>query len=609
MANRSIQSAPIRRWFGLYNFYQDTLHTPNMRHLEEKLGELENKVAVVIENIHKAATKPGNRDFTLVRSDLQILRRFIFIMHYRSSAVEKTYFQEDHPRNIGVRNWIRKLKVDNGYTNDKQIWLRGLQYYLDTGHSDILAHAKVLQACKPNGRMAHAELDVNTPPEHWFALAYESLANNYYMGIWRASDNAEFILGHSTYGLWEGTVANSPKLFRIYVLSPTITLVLKLNVTKNPLLAAMESSTLSDHPLQLPRTTYSRPPRILANSLNTRQRERFDALQTHLQSTSAANDQFTFTINALSTDQAYLVNQVVLENLQADGSLVFKSKGFMLDTARRYDTPEGPFRKKNRAAIAALAACLSGPSSASTSPGTPAAPSPPAEPISAPSPVRTRLLLDKAFDSGLGFRVSEYDLAFDDMLKDILEGSIEFRSSYDRARYIFLLFPSEAGTVHPLAVSVRRQMLDASRYIEVMQAMSGLSEMPMPAIKHMLVESLDRDDATHLLNLVEQHFEIWEKDWVAEEPIEDEGDRISKEVKALAYLHLLMDVDYRLAFKICHSVSFTVTVPQRCEPAAEFQPVAHDVSPVQRFPSTNSLLHESRAISEPNQSNGKKPAS
>lgn len=599
MKKQSIQTVAIGRAFGLYNFYQDALHTQNMHHLEEKLSLLEGKASQIIADLHKAAARPGNQNFTLLRRDLQTLRRFLFIMHYRSSAIEKTYFQEDHPRNVSVRSWIRKLKVDNEFTNDKQIWLRGLQYYLDTNHNDILAHAAELSSRNPEIVISHSELNADTPSEHWFAAAYETFTNNYYMGIWQANDNAEFVLGHNSYGLWEGTVSGRiPQLFRIYVLSPAITLVLKLNITKDPIFRAMESSTLGNHPLQFPRTKYDRPPPEFANP-RARESQLYDALQRHLQSTKAASDQFTFTINSLSADQTYLVNQVVLENLHADGTLVFRSKDHMLSTARKYDSAEGPFRKENRNSIAALAACLSSPDQAATPPENSVQPSPLAQSVSTPSAMRPRLfLLDKAFHSSVGCPVSEYDLAFDDMLRDILEGSIEFRSCYDRARYIYRLLPKKQESTHPLALLVHRQMLRSSRYIEVMVAAMDLSEMPASATKYVLVESIDGDSGTHLLNIVAMHLEMWEKDWTAKEPEADEDFRVAKEVIALAYLQLLVDADYRLAHSICNSIVFTMPSSTSCEPVEQSLPI------VQAAPSSPAISFqgESRAKGGPEQS-------
>ena len=175
MAERSVKRVAIGGIFGLLDFYEDVHRTDDARHLEKKLGKLEDQAARIIERLHAASAQPGSRKFTITRSELQVLRKFIFIMHYRSNAVDKTYFQEDHPNNISLRNWIRKLKAERGFTSDREIWLQGLQYYLDTIHKDILAHAAALTACSPaHDIIPHAELSTDIPPEHWFAAAYAS---------------------------------------------------------------------------------------------------------------------------------------------------------------------------------------------------------------------------------------------------------------------------------------------------------------------------------------------------------------------------------------------------------------------------------------------------
>ncbi|KAJ2932030.1 hypothetical protein H1R20_g5067, partial [Candolleomyces eurysporus] len=314
LRSRLIESVPIATSFGVINFYHDASNQADLERLEKKLFKLEGKAARVIRELHIAA---GHQTFTLPRSDLELLRKFIFLMHYRSSAIEKTYFQEDHPRNAPIRQWIRYLKVTKGYTTEKEIWLDGLRYYLFTHHSDIINHAKQYPIYGPSHLIGETNVDVPSHQSH--ALAYESFINNNYLGIWRSHEDSEFVLGNNSYGIWEGTLAGSPGLFKIYVISPKIAIVLKLNMSKT-LPPVFEESTLSDHPLGFPQTVYHRGPDVLENR-RASPKDQFDALQRHLESPNSDNDQITFRINKLTVDQTYLVNQVVLENLGADGAV------------------------------------------------------------------------------------------------------------------------------------------------------------------------------------------------------------------------------------------------------------------------------------------------
>ncbi|KAJ2923871.1 hypothetical protein H1R20_g13221, partial [Candolleomyces eurysporus] len=350
LRSRLIEFVPVPTTSGVMKFYQDASNQEHLEHLENKLSELEGEAARVIRELHIAAGRQSsNQTFTLPRSDLQLLWKFILLLHYRNSPIEEM-FQEDHPRNAPIRQWLRHLKIMKGYTTDKEFWLDGLHYYLSTKHSDILKHAKQCLIYGPSHLVGETNVDIPSHP--WQALAYESLINDHFLGIWRSHEASEFVLGDNSYRIWEGTLAGSPRLYEIYVISPKLAIVLKLNRSKT-LPPSSEKSTLSDHPLDVPQTVYNRGPGALGNR-HASPKDQFDALERHLQSPNSNNDQFTFRINQLTVNQTYLVNQVVLENLATDELLVFASRDAMLSTARRYDTPEGPFLKQNRQAIAEL---------------------------------------------------------------------------------------------------------------------------------------------------------------------------------------------------------------------------------------------------------------
>ncbi|KAJ2932022.1 hypothetical protein H1R20_g5071, partial [Candolleomyces eurysporus] len=602
LGSRLIESVPIATTFAVMNFYKDASNQEDLEHLEKKLSELEGKAARVIRELHVAAgRRSSDQTFTLPRSDLQLLRKFIFLMHYRSSAIEKTYFQEDHPRNAPIRQWIRHLKKTKGYSTDKEIWLDGLHYYLFTKHSDILNHAKQCPEYGPFQPVGEADVDI--PSHQWHALAYESFTNSYYLGIWRSHEESEFVLGHNSYGLWEGELAGSPGLFKIYVLSPKITVVLKLNMSK-AFPSELEDSTLSDYPLGFPQTVYHRGPVGLGNRRASPQNQ-FDALQHHLQSPNSNKDQFTFRINGLTVDQTYLVNQVVLENLHADGLLLFASRDAMLPTAQRYDTPEGPFLKKNRQAIAGLVRCLesgaSGNPSSNTSqlgastPGlgntTSSFPSTPLAPnfTRPPSPMfvrrpRVRLGLDDLmlpqevishvlgrYGPGRRFSASDWgskDVLFDILLFGILEGSQSFKTEYDRARYIHRNLPPLPSTVYPLVHFIAERMTQAKKLIKSLQEMMAASGRDRLEVKFplgtptKLVDSLGEEESWHLLEMLSLHVESLGLGWVWQqwdgEPTKSQ--KILEQVTMVAYLELLLEVDPNLAASLCSSVSFIEVV-------------------------------------------------
>ncbi|RXW18826.1 hypothetical protein EST38_g7029 [Candolleomyces aberdarensis] len=607
LRSRLIEPVPIATTFGVMNFYEDASNQENLEHLEKKLSDLEGKAARVIRELHIAAGRQSsNQSFTLPRSDLQLLRKFIFLMHYRSSAIQKTYFQEDHPHNARVRQWISHLKQTKGYTTDKEIWLDGLRYYLFTKHSDILNHAKQCPEHGPFPRIG--ETDVDIPSHQWHALAYESFTNNYYLGIWKAHEDSEFVLGRNSYGLWEGTLAGSPGLFKIYVISPKITMVLKVNMSK-AFPPGFEDSTLSDHPLGFPQTVYNRGPHVLRDE-HASPKDRSDALQRHLQSPNSDNDQFTFRINKLTVDQTYLVNQVVLENLQADGLLVFASRDAMLPTAQRYDTPEGPFLKKNRQAIAGLVRCLRSGASSSLPGGTsqPEERTPGLGNTATPTPTfvrrtRVRLGLDNLLlpgevvsrlvgRNGSGRPFSELDgtskdVIFDGLLHGILEGSVTFETEYDRARYIHHNFPPLPSTVYPLVHFIAKRMAQAKKLIKFVQEMMAAGGRDRLGVKFplgtptKLVDSLGEEESKHLLEVLSLHVKSLGLGWVWQqwEGERTESQKILEQVTMVAYLELLLEVDPNLAASLCSSVSFIEVVTSSEQPGDTHAGKVEEITP------------------------------
>ncbi|KAJ2923870.1 hypothetical protein H1R20_g13223, partial [Candolleomyces eurysporus] len=600
-----IESVPIASTFAVMDLYQDASNQDNLEHLEKKLSELEGKAARIIKELHVAAGRQSSKQtFTLPRSDLQLLRKFIFLMHYRSSAIEKTYFQEDHPDNAPLRQWIRHLKKTKGYTTDKEIWLDGLRYYLFTKHSDILDDAKKCSECGLSGSVGETDIDV--PSHQWHAVAYESLANDYYLGIWKSHEDSEFVLGNSSYGLWEGMFAGTTGLFRIYVLSPKITVVLKLNMSRG--MAGLENSTLSDHPLGSPQTVYHRGASIFGNRFASPE-DKIEALQRHLKSPNSDNDQFTFRINGLTADQTYLVNRVVLENLHADGLLLFASRDAMLSTARRHNTPPGCYLKRNQDAIAGLIRCLesgasSNPSSSTShlDASTPGLDNTTSSSFpSTPRRSRARLGLDNLMlpqeivimhmlgGDGPSRPLSalDKDVFFDILLFGILEGSKNFKTDYDRAQHIHRKFPPLTSTIHPLVHFIAKRMTRAKELIELLQEIMAARgrdrQVKFPSgTPTKLVDSLGEEESRQLLQMLSFHIKSLGLGWVGQqwegEPTESQ--KIIGQVTIVAYLELLREVDPNLAASLCSSVSFIEVVTSPEQPSETHAGEPDEITPM-----------------------------
>jgi hypothetical protein len=269
---------------------------------------------------------------TLKRNTLNLLRKFLFIMHYRNVACSSKYFQADHPDNAKARQWIESFMRAKGIHSAVETWLYVLRYYLDTSHSDIMRDAAELIEKYGEEGFSKMMTESHIPPdiEHYPAVTYQGHADSYFLSIWEAAEGEEFILTHNAFGLWEGAADGFHGLHRIFVVSPRIAIVLRITLLRpeskghvNP--ALLQSSLLDVNPI--PATYASGEDSLCLPNLSATSFRRYRISQ------EASNDSFVFKITKLSRLQTLELNSVALVNVGQTGSLTFLSRENMLRTA------------------------------------------------------------------------------------------------------------------------------------------------------------------------------------------------------------------------------------------------------------------------------------
>jgi hypothetical protein len=201
-----LEQRPIDSVYGVKDLYKDASDTDNVYKIEQDLSKLENHAARVIDNIH-TALPTGH--FQVKRRDLNNLRKFMFIMHFRHPLLSTEYFSEAQPDNSSSssRAWLLSYRQRHGLKNAMDHWLHSLRYYLATPHPQILLDAEEAMAKHGGCLRYHVKMlnDGTDPDEdHIDAVAYDKQANLMYLGIWEAADGDEFVLGNNSFGLWEG---------------------------------------------------------------------------------------------------------------------------------------------------------------------------------------------------------------------------------------------------------------------------------------------------------------------------------------------------------------------------------------------------------------------
>ncbi|TRM59929.1 hypothetical protein BD626DRAFT_572326 [Schizophyllum amplum] len=378
IATRTLDVRPIGQVYGVKNLYRDASNLSNANHIEEKLAKLENRAAQVINFMHESIP---TGTFTVSRSDLGQLRKFLFIMQYRRQAMSLSYFDKDNPENSFLRRRLEEYGETKGLHTPVDIWLDAMQYYLDTPHDQLNKDgAAWSDKYKPS---LNAMLGVLTDPntvENVKAMAYQQDTQMYFLGVWEAADADEFIIAPHSFGLWEGYVAPTREfqLHHLYIVSPRLAIVLRSNFLRGGVdwdggIRARSISDFIDIPLEPPTPTY-------AGNFFTLRSE--SELQDYRVSAEAQQDKFAFRIVKLSSAQTVAVNAVTLLNAHRDGSLTFTSKSMVVRAIRLYLPRVPAWDDQNRDSYKALVQQLVRP------------------PASDPPPVREYWVFrEEAFDS------------------------------------------------------------------------------------------------------------------------------------------------------------------------------------------------------------------
>ncbi len=331
--------------------YRNLKNPLNIDYLEEKLADLEHETSHIIRAIHLGLQLGCT---TLTRGELATLRKFMFLMHYRNDTVSATYFHEHNPLNAPLAEWIKVIKQRRQLQTEVDVWLDGLKYYLDTPHHVIVAAGESLRERYGDQRlqeMLRKRFDPDTEDE-WYAIDYESDANYFFLGVWEAADNSDFILSGNGFGVWEGLIYGSPRAHRIYVVSPRIALVLRRTCLHQPQSndpSALYSS-LSGVPIPKPIIKYVNE-ELLKNVDHDDPWSATTARNTYRMTSEAQKDSFTFSFTKLTCQQTFAINEVIMmnANLHNKGSITFATPDTMRQTLETYMASHNTFLGGKRA--------------------------------------------------------------------------------------------------------------------------------------------------------------------------------------------------------------------------------------------------------------------
>jgi hypothetical protein len=512
-----LDTHPIGIVYGVKNLYKDVRNVDDVHDIEKKLSVLESRASQAVSTI-LAAT--GTSSCKLMRKKLIDLRKFLFIMHLRSSRLSGEYFKERFDLlHLPGHEWMQSYKKRHGLESETDMWLHTLRYYLDTSHKELMQHGREITLKYGEKIFEMLATRIDPDEEHFNALAYYGLADGWFLCIWEVADGEEFILGDSSFGLWEGKGAGQNGLHRLFVLSPRIIIVLSVQVLRPELFSQLSEeskdyffSTLMDIKHVSPLPTY--PGGAPQNE------EELAAI------VAREEDMFEFKITKLSVPQSRDVNTIMLRHLPETGSMTFVSKTNMMRTLRSFwlDFRLG---NANRTGYAPLLRILSEDSLEET-------------------------------DIGFANAKTESEKPADFMLwvtaTKVLSGERAYRSQYDRAVVFFLLVKNTqplAGSLCEEYSRILSSIMDSYRRLSSPRSLPLSTAVPQ---KGELARSLSKGNSDRLFQFMEK----WMKNLAVMRP-EIASATLMYEAAIIGFLDWL--VKYQRKILMATAVSARLTVP------------------------------------------------
>ncbi|KAG6365888.1 hypothetical protein INS49_000064 [Diaporthe citri] len=230
----AVEVIPVRRVMGMYNMYEDLgqATAKQRRHIEDMFGGLEKEASPIFRKIIEAVEQ-GDVGLWLSREDRNILRRFLFLLMYRSSQSHRRFHHA----------------TPDEYNSDDEIEL--YQYMLDRGFDGPMDvwfdNLKAIAECNMDSDgqwMEDIQARMYPPDARWFCHHTQQS----YMAFCSPSDaDAEFILAENSYSVYEridsflvdpttGAQTGGPWVnFHYFApISPKVVIVLRSNLLPVP---------------------------------------------------------------------------------------------------------------------------------------------------------------------------------------------------------------------------------------------------------------------------------------------------------------------------------------------------------------------------------------
>lgn len=332
-----IIEVPVQRTFGQPDMYKDdsTFLWKDQMRIETKLGKIESEASKVIKKVIDAH-EAGHDEVSLSRLEKDILRKFQFVMKYRSPTFfERFNHQTADEYNAKDRTAFLEHMQENHFKRPLDVWLHDLIAIID-------------MPMDPAGEWTMELVNRIFPGDaRWLLFNTQFM---YLAFVTPSDESEEFILTENAFSIYEGPTSFSvdrrtgEKILSTYtefhilnVISPKFAMVLrsyllpesfedknehirKQRKANYDMHAAMHNhpehvrSLLEDLPITKARKSYTVVRNERINLINGANR------------VLSATDKFTFSFFRLESRHIQMMNAVMLDQAQKITTIVFKSE-------------------------------------------------------------------------------------------------------------------------------------------------------------------------------------------------------------------------------------------------------------------------------------------
>lgn len=178
-----MRTTDLGKTFGVVDLYKDDTDPTDVDRIEKAFSKLESNAARVFQ-ILDDAEKCGRSSVQLNRSQLNCLRKFLFLIHYRNGGHARQFI-EGHFDPLGAA-MVEAYRVEYDLLDARAVWLRNVALLLEDEHWEAPSDERLLWTTRMDYKLE--------------ALVMQ-------LGLYRAPPGTEFVLTENGLGLAEGALS------------------------------------------------------------------------------------------------------------------------------------------------------------------------------------------------------------------------------------------------------------------------------------------------------------------------------------------------------------------------------------------------------------------